>query len=140
MSCSGQQKNINGKLIHIKLHHLIGLLGMSGPDVCCHTRVRGFSWRAPSLASPDQLVAVKALHQSEVIIHNLKVGPPGASLPSLARHDDKTRYTFKNSVKVWFALFEIVCSVHKEGMGPLLLRLPPIAQLLLTIILHEFWE
>ena len=99
----------------------------------CHTRVRGFSWRAPSLASPDQLVAVEALHQSKVIIHNLKMGPPGAGLPSLARHDDKTSNAFINSVKVFFALFEIVCSIHKEGMGPLLFRLPPIAQLLLTI-------
>ena len=116
------------------------LLKASGPDVCCHTRVRGFSWRAPSLASPDQLVAVKALHQSEVIIHNLKVGPPGAGLPSLARHDDRTRYDIYKLCKSLFALFEIVCSIHKEGMGPLLFRLPPIAQLLLTIILHEFWE
>ena len=38
------------------------------------------------------------------------------------------------------AMFEIICSIHQEGMGPLLFRLPPIAQLLLIIILHEFWK
>ena len=47
--------------------------------------------------SPHQLVAVETFHQSKVTIHNLKMGPPGASLSAPIRHDDRTRYAINNN-------------------------------------------
>ena len=41
-----------------------------------------------------RLVAVDALHQSKVTIHNLKMSPPGASLSAPASHDDRKIYVF----------------------------------------------
>ena len=68
-----RQSYINANFIHIKMHHLISLLAMFWPNVRCHPCVRGLSWWTPSLAFHDQLVAVNALHQSKISLHNLKM-------------------------------------------------------------------
>ena len=107
-----RQSYINANFIHIKMHHLISLLAMFWPNVRCHPCVRGLSWWTPSLASPDQLVAVNALHQSKISLHNLKMIPPKTRRPAPARHVDNKRKMWGISVIDKFFLYKIVCSIN----------------------------
>ena len=95
-----------------QIHTSLSLLAMFWPNVRCHPCVRGLSWWTPSLASPDQLVAVNALHQSKISLHNLKMIPPRTRRPAPARHVDNKRKMWGISVIDKFFLYKIVCSIN----------------------------